>query len=148
MTKVNTKILKMVGIGSLLLLNACSTMSNVVNPFYESPSELALMGENNDDALSGDGGKEKTARAAFDHLNAYQATKMPQPYNPVVQPSVVRLMWIPDHLNKHGDLVPAHYYYLKVLSDRWALSDAFELEGQLGNKSDASNIPFVYGKVK
>jgi hypothetical protein len=148
MKKVREKIIRLIAVSSVLVLSACTTASNIINPFYESPSELALMGEANDQALNGTAGKEQTARAAFDHLNAYQATKMPQPYNPVVQPSVVRLMWIPDHLNKHGDLVPAHYYYLKVLSDRWALSDAFELEGQLGTKSDASNIPFVYGKTK
>jgi hypothetical protein len=54
-------------------------------------------------------------------------------------------MWVPDHLNAHGDLVPAHYYYLKVKKDSWALQDAFELEAQLGSSSggNASAVGFV-----
>jgi hypothetical protein len=52
-------------------------------------------------------------------------------------------MWIPDHLNKSGDLVPAHYYYLKVKGDQWALTDAFELENQLGTTNSASSVPYV-----
>jgi hypothetical protein len=57
-------------------------------------------------------------------------------------------MWIPDHLNKSGDLVPAHYYYVKVLNDRWAVQDAFELEQQLGSTKEASSMPFVYSDDK
>ena len=61
-----------------------------------------------------------------------------------MQPAVVRLMWIPDHLNNSGDLIPAHYYYLKVLNERWAVTDAFDLEKQLGSGSkDTSSIPYV-----
>jgi hypothetical protein len=52
-------------------------------------------------------------------------------------------MWVPDHLNAHGDLVPAHYYYLKVLQDRWALQDAFELQGQLGGTNNSSSIGYT-----
>jgi hypothetical protein len=37
-------------------------------------------------------------------------------------------MWIPDHLNKAGDLVPAHYYYLRVLDSTPAVTDAFEID--------------------
>jgi hypothetical protein len=146
MNKVFRVTTKFTALSVLTLLSACTTMSNFVNPFYESPSELAVMGEANDKALNGSSGKEEVAREAFDHLNAYQATNMPQPYNPVVQPSIVRLMWIPDHLNSHGDLVPAHYYYVKVLDDRWALTDAFEIESQLHTGKDTSNIPFLYDK--
>ena len=70
----------------------------------------------------------------------------PQPVNPVMAPAVVRLMWVPDHLNKHGDLVPAHYYYLKVLKERWVVSDAFELESQLHGPGGGSSsaIPYVF----
>ena len=42
-------------------------------------------------------------------------------------------MWIPDHLNGHGDLVPAHYYFLRVLPERWAVTDAYEVEQILSN---------------
>ncbi len=127
-----------------LTFSGCSFASRVLNPFYEPPSELGMLGEANDNALNSSGLKEDNARKALEQMATYQEAHTPSPVKPVVQPSVVRLMWVPDHLNSHGDLVPAHYYYLKVLKDRWAVSDAFELEGQL-NKSGKidSNIPYV-----
>ncbi len=131
-----------------LNLSACTTMSNVLNPFYEPPTEEALKGEANDHALSGDKEKVDTARQALDAMATYQRAHTADPAKPVIKPAVVRLMWIPDHLNKTGDLVPAHYYYLKVKNDQWAATDAFELEGQLNQGGSAgtsnSNIPFVY----
>jgi hypothetical protein len=50
-------------------------------------------------------------------------------------------MWVPDHLNRHGDLVAAHYYYLRVMNDRWAVQDAFELEAQINNNSGIDYAP-------
>lgn len=132
---------------ALLCLCACNTMSNAANPYYETPPPEALLGERNDHALSGTREKIDTARQALDAAATYQRAHMPQPYNPVMQPAVVRLMWVPDRLNKTGDLVPAHYYYLKVLDERWAVTDAFELEAQLngprGSMGNTSNIPYV-----
>ncbi|RMG44032.1 MAG: hypothetical protein D6719_02620 [Candidatus Dadabacteria bacterium] len=127
----------------LLLLNACASVGNVLNPFSEPPSPVAFKGEPNDHALGGSGPFD-TARQALEQMASYQRAHTPQPVKPVMQPAVVRIMWIPDHLNSHGDLVPAHYYYLKVLKERWAVQDAFELESQLGNgESKASNVPYV-----
>ena len=77
------------------------------------------------------------ARQALEVMGTYRRAMAPQPYYPVIQPAEVRLMWIPDHLNKFGDLVPAHYYYLNVLGDRPAVQDAFEVESQLGATSKA-----------
>jgi len=129
------------------LLTGCSSMGKALNPFYETPSEVAYFGEKNDAALNdgSSGGKGDKARAALEAMGAYQRAMPAQPQNPVMQPSVVRLMWVPDHLNAHGDLVPAHYYYLKVKKDSWALQDAFELEAQLGSSSggNASAVGFV-----
>ncbi len=134
-------------LGLLAALTGCSSMGNALNPFYEAPSAVALQGEMNDRAIGGaGGGAEDRARVALQQMNSYRAALPPQPQNPVLQPAVVRLMWIPDHLNKNGDLVPAHYYYLKVLRDRWAVTDAFELESQLHGdrgQSAGSTIPFV-----
>src|SRR5262245_5892058 len=93
------------------LLSGCATVGNVLNPFYESPSELAQSGERNDHAISGGGSKTEKARAALEEFASYQRAHEPQPVKPVLNPAVVRLMWVPDHLNNHGDLVPAHYYY-------------------------------------
>lgn len=124
----------------------CSTMGRVLNPFYEPPSPVAYMGEKNDAALlnEGSGGKGARARAALEAMGTYQRAHAPQPNNPVMQPAVVRLMWVPDHLNSHGDLVPAHYYYLKVKKEQWAVTDAFELEAQLGSTTgNASAIGYV-----
>jgi hypothetical protein len=132
--------------GLLVALSGCSYGSKVLNPFYEEPPPEALLGEKNDHALSEQGEKVDSARSALQAMTTYKRAQEPQPVNPVMQPAVVRLMWIPDHLNKNGDLVPQHYYYLKVLNDRWAVQDAFELEQQLGGKGGgASSIPFTKG---
>ena len=129
------------------LLTGCGSASKYLNPFYEPPQPVALLGEANDHALNGAKDSEDKARQALEQMASYQRARDPQPVNPVIQPAVVRLMWIPDHLNRNGDLVPAHYYYLKVLKDRWAVSDAFELERQLNGSDRAadstSNMPYV-----
>ena len=125
-----------------LLFSACTTASKAINPFYEKPSETALLGQVNDHALNPTKNKVGTARQSLQALGQYQQAHTPQPYNPVYKPAMIRLMWVPDHLNRHGDLVPAHYYYLKVKDGDWAVKDAFELEKQLGGKNDTSNVPF------
>lgn len=128
---------------SVFLLSGCSTIGDNLNPFAQSSEDVPTLGERNDKALNETSGKEVKARKALEAMASYQATLPPQPANPVMRPSVVRLMWVPDHLNKNGDLVPAHYYYLKVKSDQWALQDAFELEQQLGPNTDSSALPYV-----
>jgi hypothetical protein len=133
---------------SMGFLSGCTTIGNKLNPFQEDPDPMALKGERNDRALNETVEKQDRAREALETMASYRRAQAPQPVDPVVQPSVVRLMWIPDHLNKSGDLVPAHYYYLKVLNDRWAVQDAFELEQQLGSTKDATNMPFVYADDK
>lgn len=125
-------------------LSACTTASQLVNPFYEPPSKVAVLGEANDHALSGTYKKEDTARKALEQAATYQRAHAPEPVNPVIEPAIVRLMWVPDHLNKGGDLVPAHYYYLKVKSDQWAVKDAFDREFLLAPEGAQTNIPFVY----
>lgn len=131
-------------VAAVAALCSCNTVSNAMNPFYETPPPVALLGEMNDRALNGGSNNEGGARKALEAMASYRSALPPQPTDPVIQPAVVRLMWIPDHLNKSGDLVPAHYYYLKVLKDRWAVQDAFELEEQLSpNRSNGSGLPFV-----
>lgn len=132
---------------STLMLCSCTSIGNVLNPFYEPPTPEALLGENNDRAISGQAERAETARTALEHMATYRRAQLPQPTYPVMQPAVVRLMWVPDHLNRLGDLVPAHYYYLKVLKERWAVQDSFELESQLGPTKDASNIPYTTGSA-
>jgi len=124
--------------------SGCTLFQRVLNPFYEPPSDTALFGEKNDSALRGSAEHTIKARQALDSMGQFQRAHDPQPVNPVMRPAVVRLMWIPDHLNKSGDLVPAHYYYLKVLKEDWAVQDAFELEQQLGASTSTSSLPFVY----
>jgi len=128
----------------VLLLSGCATIGDHLNPFQEPPDPIAYLGERNDHSLNETEGKQDTAREALQAMASYRRAQYPQPVDPVVQPAVVRLMWIPDHVNKSGDLVPAHYYYLKVLSDRWAVQDAFELEDQLGPNKESSSLPYVY----
>lgn len=95
------------------------------------------------------GAQANNARAALQVMGTYRAAQPAQPTYPVIQPAVVRLMWVPDHLNKHGDLVPAHYYYLRVLDDRPAVQDAFDLEQQLNattEKGGGGATPWVYSE--
>ncbi len=135
---------KLIGLSLCLALTACGRISTAFNPFYESPPNEAYLGERSDRPLGGGAQKVDSARAALEAMGSYKSALPPEPVNPVIQPAVVRLMWVPDHLNSSGDLVPAHYYYLKVLKDRWAVTDAFDLEKQLGTNNSASgNIPFV-----
>ena len=129
---------------ALISLGGCGSVSRILNPYYEPPSQVALYGQANDHALNGSQGKTDSAREALEQMSTYQRAHAPQPVNPVIQPAVVRLMWIPDHLNGHGDLVPGHFYYLKVLKDRWAVTDTFELESQLSGDSHSTSVPFVY----
>lgn len=133
-------------------LSGCySSAANVFNPFagtedYEQPGVRS-----NDVVLEGGSGqKVDEARHALEVLGSQQRTAEPQPVNPVIKPAEVRLMWVPDHINKYGDLIPSHYYYLLVLRDRWATQDAFELEKQYGEgDGGASSTPWVYtGAVK
>jgi hypothetical protein len=127
-----------------LLFTGCSSMGRILNPFYDPPSEVAYFGEKNDRALNDSGGgKGVRAREALEAFNTYQRALPAQPNNPVMTPAIVRLMWVPDHLNSHGDLVPAHYYYLKVKKDEWAVTDAFELESQLNVGSGGGNASSV-----
>ncbi len=135
-------IIKSSAVVAILSMTACSSVGNFLNPFYEEPTPEALLGERNDQAISGSKQKNVTAREALETMASYRRAQMPQPVNPVIQPAVVRLMWIPDHLNKNGDLVPQHFYYLKVLKDRWAVTDAFELEQQLNTGGSVSNVPY------
>ena len=139
--------LRILAAALLCSLCGCYTLGNAMNPFYEPPEPVALLGEKNDKALNEQTAKVDSARQALDAMSTYQRAHLPQPVNPVMQPAMVRLMWVPDHLNRNGDLVPAHYYYLKVLDDRWAVSDAFELEQQLngprGAGGSGSSIPYI-----
>lgn len=130
-----------------LLLTGCSSAGNILNPFYDPPAPEALLGEKTDRALYNESTGDNSARKALEAMASYRAAHLPEPTYPVLQPAVVRVMWIPDRLNKNGDLVPAHYYYLKVLRDRWAVQDAFELQEQLegpkGRRGATANVPFV-----
>ena len=88
-----------IGLGLTLVTGGCTQVSNLMNPYYEPPSELAMQGEKNDHAISGQKEKVDEARQALEAMASYRRTHYPQPADPVVQPAVVRLMWIPDHLN-------------------------------------------------
>lgn len=119
------------------LFTGCAVAGPVadeLNP-YGQGNQVDSLGTRDNSAVlgaSGGGSQEGTrARHALEVLGTYRRAQAPQPVYPVIQPAEVRLMWIPDHQNIHGDLVPAHYYYLRVLNDRWAVQDAFEIESQL-----------------
>lgn len=104
-----------------------------IDPFGQG-NTVKAQGNRDASALGGGGGAGKEAEAArhaLEVMGTYRRALPPEPTYPVVRPAEVRLMWIPDHLNRFGDLVPAHYYYLRVSPDMWAVTDAFELDQQL-----------------
>lgn len=141
--------IKIAAISLMMLCSACANrLADQLNPFAEGDD--VELGDRDAKAIleegSGDSGNSsEQARHALEVLGTYRRAQAPQPTYPVVQPAEVRLMWVPDHLNKAGDLVPAHYYYLKVLNDRWAVQDAFDLEQQLNQGSGGGGaVPWVY----
>ena len=152
------RFLELYPIGLSLMLffgTGCSVFgpaADQLNPYAEGNS--VQLGEADNSALLSSGGN-RTASAARQALEVMGTKKMqasPQPYYPVVKPREVRLMWIPDRLNRHGDLVPAHYYYLRVLDDVWEMNDAFEYEDQLrsntgnrGGRGGSNGAPNSYG---
>jgi hypothetical protein len=137
----------------MLIVGCSSNVADIVNP-YHGGEEVEYGERTNRAILEGgaDDGKtdEDRARHALEVMKSYERAQTPQPYKPVLRPAVVRLMWIPDHLNRNGDLIPAHYYFLKVRDDSWDVQDAFELEGQLDSKSGNGGgaTPWVYGGNK
>ncbi|HMO19053.1 MAG TPA: hypothetical protein PKA63_13180 [Oligoflexia bacterium] len=166
--------LKRIFIGASILclagMSACAAAGSVadnLNPYADGnkiPAEYG--GERNTGAIMGGGGGAKSAEAArhaLEVMGTYRKALPPEPTYPVIQPAEVRLMWIPDHLNAVGDLIPAHYYYLRVLPDRPAVTDAFEIErqldlstggysagasGSLGTGSGGSTTPWVYKETR
>lgn len=147
-----TKLRLLLSVLALSML--CSACSHNTADYYggegSDPSELGVRSSEPllNSGASTSATPDERARHALEVMNSYRRSQEPQPYDPVLQPAEVRLMWIPDHLNKNGDLVPAHYYYLKVLPERWAVQDAFDLEQQLNTASEGSGglTPWVYGK--
>ena len=156
-------------LGTGLLLSACSVagpIADEINPYGNGQSSASLGGERNTGAILGNGGGAKSAEAArhaLEVMGTYRKALPPQPNYPVVQPAEMRMMWVPDHLNAVGDLVPAHYYYLRVLPDRPAVTDAFEIESQLdlstqgaspvggsnlGTTGGGGSTPWVYKETK
>lgn len=118
-------------------LSGCYTsaggFADQLNPYAEATTEL---GERNTNALGGGGSAKNAAEArhALEVMGTYRRAQAPQPYYPVVKPAEIRLMWIPDHINRLGDLVPAHYYYLRVLREDFEVQDAFEVERQINSR--------------
>lgn len=131
----------------MALVTGCTATgpaADQLNPFAADGTGGQQLGERNTNAIlggSGGGGAAERARHALESIASYRRTQAPQPVYPVIRPAEVRLMWIPDHQTTDGNLVPAHYYYLKVLHDDWELQDAFEIEGQLHN-TGAANADF------
>src|SRR5260221_420437 len=86
-----------------------------LNPFGDEGPPKENLGDTSNKTLleetsaSGASGAAN-ARAALEVIARYREAQAPQPTYPVLQPAEVRLMWVPDHTNHNGDLIPAHYY--------------------------------------
>lgn len=148
--KLPMRLITLLILSSLLFSLGCASKAfDKLNPLIESGNDT---GDRNNKAILSGGRitEEETARNSLEVMNSYRRTQEPQPYLPVVQPAEVRLMWVPDHTNKAGDLVPSHYYYLKVLNDRWMVQDSFDLERQLddGKNYNSKRTPYVVKGTK
>lgn len=133
----------------VVFLAGCSTVSNAINPYYKTPPKEAYAGSRNDHALTGGGSnrEQKALTAIMNEPGHSYGANSAAPYKPVIKPAVVRLMWVPDRLNRNGDLIPAHYYYLRILNDRFAIEDAFEVNAALNATTRSvggGGIPFIY----
>jgi len=156
-----------IGLSSMMACSSVGNFADNLNPYADGnkiPAEYG--GERNTGAIMGNGGGAKSAgaaRHALEVMGTYRKALPPEPTYPVIQPAEVRLMWIPDHLNAVGDLIPAHYYYLRVLPDRPAVTDAFEIErqldlstggysggaaGSLGTGGGGGSTPWVYKETR
>lgn len=130
---------------SLFTFSSCAVTAPVVDQIdpYGQGNSVEALGNRDSSAVSaasGGGSKEaKRARQALEVMGSYQRALPPSPAKPVIRPAEIRLMWIPDHLNGHGDLVPAHYYFLRVMPERWAVTDAYEVEQVLRNVGGSIN---------
>ena len=132
MSQLFTKFILSVAL--VAVLSGCHGFADTLNPYTDSVG--TELGQRDTSALGGGGaGKQAAvARQALEVMGTYQRAQAPQPYYPVIRPADIRLMWIPDHLNRLGDLVPAHYYYLRVTRDTPALQDAFEIEREISSR--------------
>lgn len=138
------------------------TIGDQLNPYADANS--GELGERSLGAISGGGtgGKNsELARHALEVIGTYPRAHAPQPVYPVIRPAEVRLMWIPDHQNLYADLIPAHYYYLRVTNDGWEVRDAFDIERQYGEGAgriqygsggnlpgSATTTPWIYKESK
>ncbi len=141
------QLLGAVTVGSLVAgCSVAGPAADELNPYGQGNAVQSLGIRDNSTVVGASGGGSKEAeraRHALETMATYQRTQAPQPVYPVIRPAEVRMMWIPDRLNQHGDLVPAHYYYLRVMNDRWAVQDAFDIEQQLngGALTGAGDAP-------
>ena len=141
---------------ALLSLGGCGVTNRAADEANPFSAGGTTYGDRNNNAIlgAGGGGGVGEARKALEAMATYRRAREPQPYYPAMNPAEVRLMWIPDHQTLDGNLVPAHYYYLKVMHDNWALQDAFAIEGQLegggqtgasyGTNGGVGDTPWVY----
>lgn len=145
---MNNKM-KVVVLALLLIFTGCSgSLDEALNPNADAENSVPKGGErSNRPILEGSatagGSVSDKARHALEVLASYRRAQDPEPGQPVRYPAVVRKVWIPDHQNGSGDLVPSHYYFLEVLPERWAVQDAYELEEQLRSGSNSGSIPWT-----
>ena len=131
-----------------LILTGCGpSIEQALNPNQSLENSVPKGGERSNrpilEGSSGSSSVSERARHALEVMAQYRRAKDPQPGYPVRFPAVVRKMWIPDHQNSAGDLVPSHYYFLEVLPERWAVQDAYELEQQLDSDTNSGGVPWT-----
>ncbi len=147
MSRFKRFMLRIIILSLGIFVLGCSSVSNAINPYYKTPPKEAYAGKRSDHSLTGGGREEKALSAISSEIASRAGATSSSPYKPVVTPAVIRLMWVPDRLNRNGDLIPAHYYYIRILNDRFVLEDAFEINAMLNSttkSADSGGYPFIY----
>ena len=134
---------------SLIGCSSAGSVADGLNP-YGQGNTVQTLGSRDLSSLraAGAGGGNSaalSARHALEVMGTYRRAQAPEPAYPTIRPAEVRLMWVPDHLNREGNLVTAHYYYLRIMNDRWAVQDAFEIEGQLNGTGPSAGRQQSFG---
>ena len=102
----------------LLLTSGC-----VHNPIKRHTQNPGLMSDIYRQSI-GDAEKD-VGEYVEQHLKEQKVFGYVKPYVPVIEPPVVKKVWIPDHKSEEdsGVLVAGHWVYLMIEGPRWFIED-------------------------
>lgn len=102
----------------LLLTSGCSTVER--DPLKEGSREMAdIYLKSMKDA------KEDVGQYVANQLKEHQTFGYVKPYVPVIEPPMVKKVWVPDHKSEEDGnmLIAGHWVYLMIQGPRWFIED-------------------------